>query len=209
MCCFSSSSMRLFEWRRIVGLLHASVVQLWQLVDRPSKFLPVVWITIIISTRKKNLCQISTYILLHIRRRTMYAYLSHFGPSGTGEYPPRSKPKDTAWMPRRPTSKISYNPRAGAWSSSTPTPAYRPRKGSHRPAFEQMLKDAQKGQFDVIVVDKIDRFYRHLTGLLTALDQLNGFGVSLASVQEKLDLDHSLGQADADRAGHARRDLYR
>ena len=31
------------------------------------------------------------------------------------------------------------------------------KKGSHRPAFEQMLKDAQKGQFDVIVVDKIDR----------------------------------------------------
>jgi DNA invertase Pin-like site-specific DNA recombinase len=68
------------------------------------------------------------------------------------------------------------------------------KKGSHRPAFEQMLKDAQKGGFDVIVVDKIDRFYRHLTGLLTALDQLNGMGVSLASVQEKLDLTTPWGK---------------
>jgi DNA invertase Pin-like site-specific DNA recombinase len=68
------------------------------------------------------------------------------------------------------------------------------KKGSHRPAFEQMLKDAQKGGFDVIVVDKIDRFYRHLTGLLTALDQLNSMGVSLASVQEKLDLTTPWGK---------------
>ena len=68
------------------------------------------------------------------------------------------------------------------------------KKGSHRPAFEQMLKDAQKREFDVIVVDKIDRFYRHLTGLLTALDQLNGMGVSLASVQEKLDLTTPWGK---------------
>ena len=46
----------------------------------------------------------------------------------------------------------------------------------------------------MIVVDKIDRYYRHLTGLLTALDQLNGMGVSLASVQEKLDLTTPWGK---------------
>ena len=83
------------------------------------------------------------------------------------------------------------------------------KKGSHRPAFEQMLKDAQKGQFDVIVVDKIDRFYRHLTGLLTALDQLNGMGVSLASVQEKLDLTTPWGKLMLTVLGHARGDLHR
>ncbi len=68
------------------------------------------------------------------------------------------------------------------------------KKGSHRPAFEQMLKDAKEGSFDVIVVDKIDRFYRHLGGLLTALDQLNNLGVSLASVQEKLDFTNPWGK---------------
>jgi DNA invertase Pin-like site-specific DNA recombinase len=61
------------------------------------------------------------------------------------------------------------------------------KKGSHRPALEQLLRDAKAGKFDVVVVDKIDRFYRHLGGLLSALDQLNSYGVSFASVQEKLD----------------------
>jgi site-specific DNA recombinase len=46
------------------------------------------------------------------------------------------------------------------------------KKGSHRPALEQLLRDAKAGKFDVVVVDKIDRFYRHLGGLLSALDQL-------------------------------------
>jgi len=36
------------------------------------------------------------------------------------------------------------------------------KKGSRRPAFERLIKDAQSGKFDVVVVDKIDRFYRHL-----------------------------------------------
>ncbi len=61
------------------------------------------------------------------------------------------------------------------------------KKGSQRPALEQLLRDAKAGKFDVVVVDKIDRFYRHLGGLLSALDQLNSYGVSFASVQEKLD----------------------
>ncbi len=68
------------------------------------------------------------------------------------------------------------------------------KKGSHRPAFEQMLKDAREGKFDVVVVDKIDRFYRHLSGLLTALEQLDSVSVSMASVQERLDLTTPWGK---------------
>ena len=41
----------------------------------------------------------------------------------------------------------------------------------------------QPGKFDVIVVDKINRFFRHLGGLLVALDRLNAWSVSFASVQ--------------------------
>ncbi len=68
------------------------------------------------------------------------------------------------------------------------------KKGSRRPAFEQMLNDAREGKFDIIIVDKIDRFYRHLGGLLTTLDQLNSYGVSFASVQEKLDFTTPWGK---------------
>ncbi len=68
------------------------------------------------------------------------------------------------------------------------------KKGSRRPAFEHLMKDAQAGKFDVVVVDKIDRFYRHLSGLLAALDQLNSYGVSFASVQEQLDFTTPWGK---------------
>jgi site-specific DNA recombinase len=68
------------------------------------------------------------------------------------------------------------------------------KKGSQRPAFEQLLKDAEQGLFDIVVVDKIDRFYRHLSGLLTTLEQLNNCNVSFASVQEKLDFTTPWGK---------------
>ena len=68
------------------------------------------------------------------------------------------------------------------------------KKGSHRPAFEQLMQDAQDKKFEVVVVDKIDRFYRHLNGLLTSLDQLNSYGVSFASVQEHLDFTSPWGK---------------
>ncbi|MCP4288284.1 MAG: recombinase family protein, partial [Gammaproteobacteria bacterium] len=68
------------------------------------------------------------------------------------------------------------------------------KKGSQRPALEQLMQDAQQGKFDVIVVDKIDRFYRHLNGLLTSLDWLNQKGVAFASVQEKLDFTTPWGK---------------
>lgn len=61
------------------------------------------------------------------------------------------------------------------------------KKDSHRPSLEQMMLDAEARRFDVIVVDKVDRFYRHLRGLLSALDQLNSWNVAFASVQERLD----------------------
>lgn len=54
------------------------------------------------------------------------------------------------------------------------------KKGSHRPAFEQMLKDAKEGKFDVVVVDKIDRFYRHLSGLRSPLEQLRKLLIRLS-----------------------------
>ena len=68
------------------------------------------------------------------------------------------------------------------------------KKDSHRPDLERMLADAEAGKFDVIVVDKIDRFYRHLAGLLTALDELHQMNVLFASVQERLDFTSPWGK---------------
>jgi DNA invertase Pin-like site-specific DNA recombinase len=68
------------------------------------------------------------------------------------------------------------------------------KKDSQRPELERLLEDTRGGQFDVVVVDKIDRFYRHLGGLLITLDQLNAMGVGFASVQEKLDFTTHWGK---------------
>ena len=68
------------------------------------------------------------------------------------------------------------------------------KKDSHRPDLERLMENAKEKKFDVIVVDKIDRFYRHLAGLLTALDQLRSIDISFASVQERLDFTSPWGK---------------
>jgi hypothetical protein len=71
------------------------------------------------------------------------------------------------------------------------------KKNSRRPDLARLMQDARVGGFDVIVVDKVDRFYRHLAGLLTALDELRGLNVSFASVQERLDFTSPWGKLNA------------
>ncbi len=68
------------------------------------------------------------------------------------------------------------------------------KRGSHRPALEALLEDARAHRFDIVIVDKIDRFYRHLGGLLNALERLNTWGVAFASVQEQLDFSTHWGK---------------
>src|SRR5512136_674600 len=68
------------------------------------------------------------------------------------------------------------------------------KKGSARPAFDRMLAAARGGEMDVIVVDKIDRFSRHLGTLLVSLEQLNTCNVAFVSVQEHLDLTTPWGK---------------
>lgn len=68
------------------------------------------------------------------------------------------------------------------------------KKDSQRPELIRLMEDAREGRFDIVVVDKIDRFYRHLSGLLNALDQLNNYKVTFVSVQERLDFTTPWGK---------------
>jgi site-specific DNA recombinase len=68
------------------------------------------------------------------------------------------------------------------------------KRDSERPALERLLREAARGRFDVVVVDKVDRFYRHLQGLLSALDELNDHGVTFVSVKENLDFSTPWGK---------------
>jgi DNA invertase Pin-like site-specific DNA recombinase len=68
------------------------------------------------------------------------------------------------------------------------------KRDSERPQLIQLMEDAEAHKFDVVIVDKIDRFYRHLGGLLNALDRLKEDNVFFVSVQERLDFTTPWGK---------------
>ncbi len=63
-----------------------------------------------------------------------------------------------------------------------------------RPALDQLLADARRGKFKVIIVAALDRFGRNVKHLLTMLDELNALGVKFISLRENIDLSTPQGQ---------------
>jgi putative DNA-invertase from lambdoid prophage Rac len=53
-----------------------------------------------------------------------------------------------------------------------------------RPEYEQMLKDARRGKFDVLIVWALDRFGRSMVGNLGDVLELDRIGVTVISVKE-------------------------
>ena len=63
-----------------------------------------------------------------------------------------------------------------------------------RPAFAEMLIQAEAGQFEVIVVHKLDRFARNLRVTLETLDRLDKHGVAFVSISENMDFSTPIGK---------------
>ena len=63
-----------------------------------------------------------------------------------------------------------------------------------RPALQQMLKDASKSKFDVLVVWKVDRLARSTSDLLSILQQLTALGVGFVSTTQAIDTTSSMGR---------------
>jgi DNA invertase Pin-like site-specific DNA recombinase len=64
-----------------------------------------------------------------------------------------------------------------------------------RPALDQMMADARRGRFDIILVWACDRIARSTRHLLEVLDELNRIGVEFVSFRENLDTAGPLGRA--------------
>ena len=64
-----------------------------------------------------------------------------------------------------------------------------------RPAFDQMLKDAVRGKFHVLMVWSIDRLGRSVLHVANALAELNAAGVALYSDQQGIDSTTPMGRA--------------
>lgn len=63
-----------------------------------------------------------------------------------------------------------------------------------RPALDKLMKDAQTGKFNSVLVWKLDRFGRSLPHLLSALERLRSYGVSFYSMTEGFDVSTASGR---------------
>src|SRR5467141_1959812 len=63
-----------------------------------------------------------------------------------------------------------------------------------RPALDELLKDAKRRRFDVLVVWRLDRLGRNLKHLITMLDELQALGVAFVSLAEGIDATTPAGR---------------
>jgi DNA invertase Pin-like site-specific DNA recombinase len=64
-----------------------------------------------------------------------------------------------------------------------------------RPGLDQMLADARRGRFDIVLVWSSDRVARSVRHFLEVLDELNRIGVEYVSFRENIDTGGPLGRA--------------
>jgi site-specific DNA recombinase len=63
-----------------------------------------------------------------------------------------------------------------------------------RPALNEMLADARRGRFDLVLVVRLDRLGRNLRHLLTVLEELSEHGIAFASATEPIDTSSPAGR---------------
>ncbi len=66
---------------------------------------------------------------------------------------------------------------------------------ARRPGLDQMMADARRGRFDVVLTWSCDRIARSTRHLLETLDELNRIGVEFVSFREQIDTGGPLGRA--------------
>jgi DNA invertase Pin-like site-specific DNA recombinase len=64
-----------------------------------------------------------------------------------------------------------------------------------RPGLDQMMRDARRGQFDVVLVWACDRIARSTRHFLDVLDDLNRLNIEFISFREQIDTGGPLGRA--------------
>ena len=64
-----------------------------------------------------------------------------------------------------------------------------------RPALDELVSDAKKRKFDVVLVWRFDRFARSTKHLITALEEFRHLEIDFISYQENIDTSSPLGKA--------------
>jgi DNA invertase Pin-like site-specific DNA recombinase len=66
---------------------------------------------------------------------------------------------------------------------------------ARRPGLDELMRDARRGKFDVVLVWASDRIARSVKHFLDVLDELNRLNVEFVSFREQLDTAGPLGRA--------------
>ncbi len=66
---------------------------------------------------------------------------------------------------------------------------------ARRPGLDQMMVDARRGKFDLVLVWAFDRIARSVVHFLQVLDELNHLGIEFVSFRENIDTGGPLGRA--------------
>jgi DNA invertase Pin-like site-specific DNA recombinase len=66
---------------------------------------------------------------------------------------------------------------------------------ARRPGLDQLMKEARRGRFDVVLVWACDRIARSTRHFLEVLDELNRLNIEFVSFREQLDTGGPLGRA--------------
>jgi DNA invertase Pin-like site-specific DNA recombinase len=66
---------------------------------------------------------------------------------------------------------------------------------ARRPGLDELMADAGRGKFDVVLVWASDRIARSVRHFLEVLDELNGLNVEFVSFREQIDTGDPLGRA--------------
>ena len=64
-----------------------------------------------------------------------------------------------------------------------------------RPALSELMNDAKKRKFDVVLVWRFDRFARSTKHLINSLYEFRNLGIDFISYQENIDTSSPLGEA--------------
>ena len=66
---------------------------------------------------------------------------------------------------------------------------------ARRPGLDAMMRDARRGQFDVVLVWACDRIARSVRHFLELLDEFNRLNIEFISFREQIDTGEPLGRA--------------
>jgi DNA invertase Pin-like site-specific DNA recombinase len=66
---------------------------------------------------------------------------------------------------------------------------------SKRPGLDQLMADARRHRFDLVLIAAFDRVARNVRHFLEVLDELNHLGIEFISLRENIDTSGPLGRA--------------